>query len=535
LNKKTVVCFIACLLLATGALALLPAQQPEEAGPPQFTTIPIHARMRQVTLDNGHVIFVPPIAREHIKEAGKPGGGGNKGGGGKGGGTPPSDFGNPGAAKITGAVCFGDSTNNFDATCARDSYQGEPMLAADGVTTLIGAQNDIYPGACSASAAPGAFGDCGLSATVSSNGQVWERFKLSRNWGGHDFVIGFDPSAAVDNHGHYFVAYGVSDSSGPNGIVAVRSTDGGGTWTKTNPIVLNLSGGKFEDKFWIAADPDASKLYVAWDRNQGNNQILMVSSSSDEGENWTAPVKINDGRSKFERVIYAFPAVAPNGNVHVLWHDYAQRVIFIDKSTNGGSSWGSDVAVASTHIGFATDIGCNGGRSMSPAPQMAIDGSNRIFLVYADDPPGQPNNLDVFITYSTNGGASWSPPQLVSTTSAGHQFNPAIAIDASGEINVSYQDRRDDASNNCRTHTYLSRFTFGGSALSRVAGGDIQVTDVDSNFDGNPNGPGDYQGIACLGSTCYPYFSDHRNANAAVDGTSGTIDGGFEVYSSVQP
>lgn len=524
-------------LAAAGLLIPLPAQENEAQGPPQFTTIPIQNRMREVTLKNGHVIFVPPVAREGIKEAPPPGKGGG-GGGGKGGGKDNGveDFGQPGAVPVP-AVCFANSANNFDATCAQDSYQGEPMLTADPIgNKLIGSENDIYPGGCSASAAPGDFGDCGLSATVSTNGTSWQRFKLSRNWGGVDFLLGFDPSATVDSQGRYFVASGVSDGSagGANGIVVVSSADGGATWTKTNAVVIN-GGGQFEDKYWIAADANlassfADRLYVAWDRNKGNNQILLVSFSSDQGKTWSKPEQINDGRSKFERVIYAFPAVAPDGTVHVLWHDYALTTIFIDKSTDGGSTWGNDVAVASTNIGFGVDIGCNGGRSMTPAPQMAINSSGDIFIVFASDSIAGPGlDLDVFLTKSTDGGATWSAPLRVSSTSTGHQYNPAIAIDSLGEINVNYLDRRDDTGN-CRTHTYLSQSTDGGATFA-----DARVTDVDSLFDGNPNGPGDYSGIACLGNTCYPYFSDHRDLNAAVDGDPATLDGGFEIYSAVEP
>ena len=497
--------------------------------------------MRSVELDNGHVIYVPPVARENIRDAGEgnaPGGGGGKPGGGGGGAT---DFGLTGGVPVT-ASCFGNSTNNFDATCAKDSYQGEPALASDATGgKLVGAQNDIYPGACSASAAAGAVGDCGLSVAVSGSGTTWQRFKLSRNWGGHNFLIGFDPSATVDSQGNYFVAYGVSDSSGPNGIVVVRSTraDGGTAWKKANPVVLNLSGGQFEDKYWIAADTNSSspyrdRLYIAWDRNKGNNQILMVSFSGNQGQTWSSPKKINDGTSSFERVIYAFPAVAPDGTLYVLWHDYARRQIFIDKSTDGGVTWGRDVAVASTNIGFGVDILCNGGRSMSPAPQMAIDASGNVYVVFAKDDAAAGLNLDVFLTTSAKGGANWSAPVRVSSTSAGHQYNPAIAIDSTSptaRINVSYLDRRDD-NGNCRTNTYLSRSTDGGATFSTP---DTKVSDADSNFDGNPNGPGDYSGIATLGTTAHPYFADHRDANTAGDNTSGTIDGGFEVYSAIKP
>jgi hypothetical protein len=61
------------------------------------------------------------------------------------------------------------------------------------------------------------------------------------------------------------------------------------------------------------------------------------------------------------------------------------------------------------------------------------------------------------------------------------------------------------------------------------------VTDADSDFDGNPNGPGDYSGLATVGSTAHPYFSDHRDANTAGDNTAGTIDGGFEIYTAAIP
>ncbi len=416
------------------------------------------------------------------------------------------------------------------------------MLAANALFgQLVGASNDIYPGKCSTSAAPGTFGDCGAAALVSSNGASWQRFKLSRTWGGQNYLLGFDPSVAVDSLGRTFVAYGVyNPTSGANGIAVVSSGDGGSTWTKTNPVVLHSTLTAFEDKYWIAADANPGsgfrdRLYVAWDSNQPCgvscvNQVLQVASSSDQGKTWTAPVKINDGTSNSERVIFAFPAVGPDGTVYVLWHDYAQNKIFIDKSKDGGATWGTDVAVASTNIGFGVGLSCNDWRAVTPAPQMAIDSTGNIYVVFANDAKnGKGVDLDVYITKSSDGGAHWSQPQRVSATSAGHQYLAAISIDSLGGVNVSYLDRRDDV-NNCRTNTYLSRSTDHGTVFS-----DYKVTDVDSNFDGNANGPGDYQGQAALGSVVYPFFSDHRDANATNDTTTGFIAGGFEIYAGRKP
>jgi len=140
---------------------------------------------------------------------------------------------------------------------------------------------------------------------------------------------------------------------------------------------------------------------------------------------------------------------------------------------------------------------------------------------------GPQSQLDVFLTKSTDGGAHWSPPLRVSSTSTGQQYNPAISIDSGGAINVSYLDRRQDTTNNCRTNTYLSRSTDGGANFT-----DSRVTDADSSFNGNGNGPGDYSGIASLGSSVHPYFADHRDANISLEG--GTA-GAFEIYTAIKP
>jgi hypothetical protein len=491
-----------------------------------------------VEVKSGHVVFVPPVAGENAESAGqrpppssllKPRGGGGGGGGGGSG-----DFGAVGAVAVSPCTAWGASID-VDVTCAPGSYQGEPMLAASpGLASLAGSQNDIYPGACNASATPGTFGDCGPSASVyPTSGTSWQRYKLSRNWGGHNYLLGYDGSVAVDSAGHYFIAYGVSDgsSSGANGLVVVGSTDGS-TWKKTKAVVLNTSGGNFEDKLWIAADagttsPYKDRLYVAWDRNQGSNQILLVSYSTDHGQSWSTPQKINDGTSSFERVIYAFPAVVPDGSgaVYVLWHDYARNKIFIDKSTNGGVTWGTDMAVASTNTGFAVDIGCNGTRSMTPAPQMAINADGRIYVTFAKNVASSGVQLAVFITMSPDGGAHWSAPQRVSTTNR-HQYNPAVTLSGAGYVEVSYLDRRADLSN-CSTNTYRSSATLpdptigaDGTVTAAFNFLDTLVTSASSDFDGNPNGPGDYQGIAALQSptpSVFPYFSDHRA-------------GDFEIY-----
>jgi hypothetical protein len=53
----------------------------------------------------------------------------------------------------------------------------------------------------------------------------------------------------------------------------------------------------------------------------------------------------------------------------------------------------------------------------------------------------------------------------------------------------------------------------------------VRETSASSNFDGNPNGPGDYSSSTPFSLAVWPFFSDHRAANPE------TAPGGaFEIY-----
>ena len=138
----------------------------------------------------------------------------------------------------------------------------------------------------------------------------------------------------VDKNGTFYYSYGVAPLSGnyPNAIVVVKSLDGF-VWNQTTPITFNRSKA-FDDKYYMAIDRSskstANRIYVSWDRNQGNNQILYIAYSTNGGSTWSAPVKVNDGNSQFERVIGAYPAVDhSSGVVYDSWHDYARNRIFV--------------------------------------------------------------------------------------------------------------------------------------------------------------------------------------------------------------
>lgn len=392
-------------------------------------------------------------------------------------------------------------------------YEGETGAASYG-GLIVGGSNHIFPGACGSN-------NCFPLAYASTNGTQWTKTVLPRVWNGVNLGIGFDPSIDVDKTGVFYYVYGVAPLSGnyPNGVVAVKSSDGQ-NWSQLPTITFN-NNKFFDDKYWVAVDRSnsnfANRIYVVWDRNTATNQILYVSYSANGGQSWSSPIQVNDGRSKFERVIGAYPAVDQNtGRAYVSWHDYARNVIYVDKSTNGGVTWGSDVAAATTHTGFGMDIGCVGGRSQSPAHHLKVGSDGTLHLVYADKVAGR--GFDILYTRSTTGGASWSTPvSLNDDIGSADQFHPTLSVDGI-VVTVSWYDRRNDSAN-CQAQVYAGQSADGGMSWATNSA----VYTVNSNFDGNPNGPGDYSSATPSSLGGVSFFSIHPSGQP------------FDVYASTIP
>jgi hypothetical protein len=500
---KRLVVLVALVLVSTIPVGVWGQTAPVDvtaspSGPPPFVTFPILTRVGEPGLEHGHFVFGGEAAIPAPLE-------------------PDRGFASylP-AETAAGTLTLGGGLD-ADVSGAPDSYEGETGAAASNGPLIVGGSNHIYPGNCSTSAASGAFGDCAPLAYASSDGMSWTKTALPRDWNGTTFGIGFDPSVDVDKDGNFYYSYGVAPLSGsyPNGIVVAKSSDGV-HWTKLTPVTFNTSK-NFDDKYYLAVDRSTSfpnRIYVAWDRNTANNQILYVAHSSDGGASWSAPVKVNDGKSKFERVIGAYPAIdQSNGTVYVSWHDYARDRIVVDKSIDGGNTWGQDVDVATTHTGFGQDIGCVGGRSQGPAHALKVGPTGALYLVYADQVVNR--GFDVLLTKSTDGGATWtSPVTLNDDTGAADQFHPTLTVESGSggdKVTVTFYDRRDDSSN-CLAHVYATRSTDGGATWTA----NVRQTTAPSNFDGNPNGPGDYSSSTAFNSGVWPFFSDHRASDFKV-------------------
>ncbi|MEO7003588.1 MAG: sialidase family protein, partial [Ktedonobacterales bacterium] len=300
------------------------------------------------------------------------------------------------------------SSDPYTNTTSQHATQVEPDTFAAGATMVSAFQS-------------GRFYDGGASnigwATSNDSGVTWA----------HGFLPGItvydgglwdrvsDPAVAYDlGHHTWLISSLVISGTTGAGVVVSRSTDGGKTWS--NPVNVALAPqGAFYDKEWVVCDSQdpmfsppitlaqrawAGYCYVEWD--DANAGIIHMSVSHDGGKTWSAP----NSPQTSDFGLGGQPLIQPDGTVIVpMWLTTPSNQNYIGayRSTDQGKTWSAPVRISS--LTYANDPGNIRGGSL---PSAEIDGSGRVYVVWADCriEPGCSAN-DIVISSSSD-GVSWS-------------------------------------------------------------------------------------------------------------------------------
>lgn len=347
------------------------------------------------------------------------------------------------------------------------------------------------------------------------------------------FDFGSDPGVAWDTRGNVYYSYivvffskafAVSRNSvaidGTEMAVA-RSSDGGLTWASTY-FALQTGESSFNDKPMITVDtnpasPLLNTIYVAWDAAVGSMGI-QVSRSTDGGQTFSAPVSAGPPFG-----IGADPFVGPDSSLYVAWHDVTNTRIAVSRSIDSGRTFGPVTIIAPTRVAFDVAIPAMNTRRALVYPACGGDlspGPNRGTLYCSWMDETATDGADIFTSRSTDRGSTWSPPLRVNDDRRGipnDQFNQWLAIDQSdGSVNLSWDDTRNDPTH-VSTDIFYTRSTDGGQTFTK----NLQVTTAPTNETccgadlGNQYG--DYEGIAALGGSVHPVWTDRRASVASLD------------------
>ena len=175
-------------------------------------------------------------------------------------------------------------------------------------------------------------------------------------------------------------------------------------------------------------------VHVVWSGAGPQSAGVYLSSSTDGGESFKYPVRVNDsGIAGY----YACLDCECDSNLYVVWHDKRDGDgpaynTYFSKSTDGGLTFSPDVRV--------DDAGDNPSWQIDPA--VAVDDSGRIYAVWMD---GRGNGgWGVYFSRSLDGGASFDSSQALPNMDVPGfpQYAPSIAAAGDGRVYVSYVDWR---------------------------------------------------------------------------------------------
>ena len=197
-------------------------------------------------------------------------------------------------------------------------------------------------------------------------------------------------------------------------------------------------------------------------------QSVIKYSKSSSGKKWSEPVTISQtpGHCQEGAAMAAGSSagISPDGKVYLLWSRGGR--LYLDRSYNGGSLWlSTDIAVVEQKGGWHLPVtGHPGG---SGQPQLIVDYSKNmmkgsLYVTYADQRHGA-DDTDVWFVRSHNGGDNWTSPQRLGSNEAGkHQYMPAMTVDqTTGFIYIVYLDRGAYADE--QTDVFLAYSSDGGA------------------------------------------------------------------------
>ncbi|MBI5504513.1 MAG: exo-alpha-sialidase [Deltaproteobacteria bacterium] len=399
-----------------------------------------------------------------------------------------------------------------------------------------------------------------LGVSRSADGGVtWAASQLSYPISGVSGAMlsdAFDPSATMDTAGNLFVAHISTDgaSAGVSGLYVWRSSDGALTWNGPVEVAGDPASAlpgppdpayRFNDRCQITADRFASSsrrddVYVAWIKDRGwytqaspppggvpPPSDIYFSRSTDNGVSFSPAVIVNDIGQNLGNMPVA--RVAADGSIYLTWLEYdvwngGSGKIYLDRSTDGGVTWGTDTLVATIAlppINVTTASGATDARAKgAPVPATSPTNASELYLVYAADPDGPGlDEADIYVIVSTDAGQTWSTPlRLNSDATTNDQIMPWMDVAPDGTIVVDWYDRRNDAPppplGDQLWDFYIAYSTDGGSSFT----GEARVNDQSFVTAGSGTWMGEYPGLVV------------ESGNAYMSWTTSVLDSAGDVY-----
>jgi hypothetical protein len=303
------------------------------------------------------------------------------------------------------------------------------------------------------------------------------------------------------------------------------------------------------------SDPEhvtPDRVYVTWTKFDfgpaGDTYVespIVVAYSDDQGRHWSQFQEISGAGPMCEfqsgdqdppmcdEDQFSTPVVDPrDGTVYVTFENFnrldpLRNQLLVVKSTDGGQTWAPPVKVADVFDGPAAYPICQGSQVLDNmcariGSSLGNPDVNRrtgqLYVTWFDNRNGtaEDTNTDVFISTSTDGGATWSEAVNITQASDDDQWHPWLSVTPNGRVVVSYLDRRYADGILIDTSMTVARANLGNRHTRRV-----------SEVSWNANFAfrlglfiGDYSGLDTTNSVALPFWTDARFGELNVPGNN---------------
>lgn len=390
-------------------------------------------------------------------------------------------------------------------------------------------------------------------------------------WSGQVQPIG-DPSLAPDDQGNVYYATLAYDGHFSNSLIALYEMPAGTDTFRLLSIPVNVGSARtfFADKELLSIGRDAQgneHFYLTWTfyAHSFVQGPVMLSDSTD-GVHWrTTQISSPDACAPTTPGSHPVPA---GGIVYVTWEQFDPAACTTNPDVTSGTQYAAAVDVASDTVlrvtpaarvqgagdvlrfcGFADleVIETATGRDSREfeAPSSTVDSNGTLYLAWNDRPNGPgggfTNATRIYLSYSTDGARTFSPPQVISgPVRAGFmndRYQPAIVTDTSGLHAMWYERVRNPSGGPDLLRTDKEDLTLATPTSAPASSGETPLSTVPFPiYKTNPNQDpiiaacymGDYNQIASNGTRRFVSWGDNRNV---VTTTTGVTENQADVFS----